>query len=556
MDTEQLLKEALNLSDYQILVYLSLLEKTGTAGQLFRRLNINRATLYRVLEELTSLNLIIRKQIKARMFFEALHPEALNELYDKRRISFEEKGRALERVVHELLRKATAQPTDASISIEKGIHAHFRKMKLFASCKEKLLRLKVSSDSSIYEYQNYPESGDYSTFQREFTRELIAKEIHTKLLTTAALGPKQKNYNVSDPEQLKEARIFPDDILPNISFAVFDDYVIFTERHGNPESMVIITIRNELTATFMKTLFDFIFDRSIVSYKQLPIPTFQSNENAIMPVLGIGSSGIGGYWNGLHPNIDDVSDIDQIRHAMSKGSNYIDACLLYGEGHTVEVISKAIRNVPRNDLFINAKLTRVNNKVLQSIKEVEEQCNRYLKILGTEYVDQFQIHSAKSLGNVPQHEVIEKIGELITAGKVKHWGVSNYSKTELTKIQGIIKEPLHSNEIPFGVFFRDYEKDGTIEYLNKQGITTIAYFTIRKGGLLVDQFFGTEQDSLLQKLATKYQKTATQIAINWVIHHPKTLALIKATNGTHVNENFGSIGWEMEKGDYELITKL
>lgn len=556
MEIEQLLKDTLNLSEYQILVYLSLLEKTGTAGQLFRRLNINRATLYRVLEELSLLSLVIKKQIKTRMYFEALHPDSLRELYEKRRITFEEKGRALERVVHELLRKATSQPTDASITIEKGIPAHFRRMKMKLNCKEKIIRQKVNNDSSIYDYQDYPETKDYMEFIRGFITERVSREIHLKLLVHTTLSPLLKPLNTSIPEELKEARILPAEILPDVSFEVYDDYTVFVVRHGNPEDMVIITIRNAITAELMKSLFDFVFDRSIVSYNQNPIPIFITNSNIKLPLLGIGTSGIGGYWNGAHPYVDDTGDVDQIRHALSKGVNYIDACLMYGEGHTVELISRAIRNIGRGDLFINAKLTRVGGEVIKSINEVEEQCNRYLKVLNTDYIDQFQIHSRRSLGNVNHNEIVEKIGDLIKSGKVKHWGVSNYKTEDIKEAMTFIREPILSNEIPYGVFIRDYEVDGTLDIMRLHNISTISYFTVRKGGMMIDSHFNSDTDSLLQVLAKKYQHTPTQIAINWVVNHSRTMALIKSTNGTHVNENVASVGWKMSEEDYESITRL
>ncbi|MCC7303857.1 aldo/keto reductase [bacterium] len=553
MNIEQILKDALNLSEFQILVYQSLLERTGTAGQLLKRLNINRATLYRVLDELVSLNLVIKKQVKTRMFFEALHPDSLINLYEKRRVTFEEKGKSLERVVHELLNKANSLPSDASISIEKGIHAHYRKMKLKLNCKEKIIRQKLNNDSTIYELQEYPEGRNYMEFMKEFIKTRVKKDIHLRILTNATLSPKLRPFNVSSPNELKEVKIIPSEILPNFSFDVFDDYVIFTERYEKPDEMVVITIRNEVTATLMKTLFDFVFDRSISTYRQKPIPTFTTLNGIELPQLGIGTSGIGGYWYGLHPYVDDIGDTDQLRHALSKGMSYIDTCLMYGGGHSVEVVGKAIKNIPRADIFINGKLTRPNGVELQSIKEVEEQCNRYLKILGVEHLDQFQIHSQKTLGNVPEEDVIQKIGELITVGKVKNWGVSNYTYEDLLTVRNVIKEPLLSNEIPFGVFNRDYEKDGTLPYMQQNNIATIAYFTVKMGGMQIDQFFGTDKDTLLAKLAEKYKKTPVQIAINWVINHPRTMALIKSTNGTHVNENVGAIGWEMEEKDYELL---
>jgi diketogulonate reductase-like aldo/keto reductase len=225
---------------------------------------------------------------------------------------------------------------------------------------------------------------------------------------------------------------------------------------------------------------------------------------------------------------------------------------LYAEGHATELVGKAIKNIPRSQLYINAKLTRPFEKLVSSTKDIEDQCNRYLMLLGTDYVDQFQIHSKSCLA-IPEQEVVEKIGELITAGKVRYWGVSNYKKDDLIRVRQYIKEPLFANEIPFGVYERSYEENGTLSYMREHKILTIAYFVVRAGGMRIDEFDNTK---LLVQLGKKYEKKASQIAINWALHHPYTLALIKSTNGTHVNENVGAVGWKMIEKDYNEIEKL
>jgi diketogulonate reductase-like aldo/keto reductase len=93
-------------------------------------------------------------------------------------------------------------------------------------------------------------------------------------------------------------------------------------------------------------------------------------------------------------------------------------------------------------------------------------------------------------------------------------------------------------------------EDGTIPYMHDHNITTIAYFTIKQGGMKVDEY---DENELLVKLAKKYSCRPTQIAINWVTSFPRTIALVKATNGTHINENVGAVGWEMTKDEYEAV---
>jgi diketogulonate reductase-like aldo/keto reductase len=62
-----------------------------------------------------------------------------------------------------------------------------------------------------------------------------------------------------------------------------------------------------------------------------------------------------------------------------------------------------------------------------------------------------------------------------------------------------------------------------------------------------------QSENIVSKLAKKYGRTSGQIALNWLLQHENVVALIKSTNSTHVNENVASVGWEMEKVDYELL---
>jgi diketogulonate reductase-like aldo/keto reductase/sugar-specific transcriptional regulator TrmB len=549
------LKEALDLTDYQIEVYVSLISESATATQLCKRLGMNRSTVYRILDELEALSLIIKKQTEKHIIFEALHPNSLNDLYKKRLSTMESQASILEKMVQELVIQAKENPTEASISIEKGLMAHYNRMNLQLTCKEKVLRVKLNNDSTIYSVEKYPNGQNYMDFMNDYVRKAVKTGIQHNILTNMSLSSNVRSFNITNPAELKDVRISPSELLPNLGFVIFDDYTIFTVRNEKPEDMIVITIRNAIVAASMKGLFDFIYERSINTYQKLPIPEFTTKSGIKLPVMGIGTSEIGGHWNMLHPYIDDIGDLDQLRHSLSKGMRYIDTCLMYGEGHTVELVAKAINSIPRSELYINSKITRIQGRLVNSSKEIVEQCDRYLKILGVDYIDQLEIHSPKTLA-IPAEEAVHEIERLITAGKVKNWAVSNYHLEELKEICSLSKVKPIANEIPYGVFMRDYEVDGTIDWMHKKNMVTIAFFTIRKGGMLVDQFFGTEKDSLLLKLAEKYKKTATQIAINWVIHQKDTIALIKSTNGTHVNENVGALGWVMEEGDYDEISRI
>lgn len=105
-----------------------------------------------------------------------------------------------------------------------------------------------------------------------------------------------------------------------------------------------------------------------------------------MPVFGLGTWRMGGgYKKGTNT---DKADINAIRAAIKLGVMHIDTAELYGEGHTEELVGKAIRGNDRKKLFIASK---VNGQNL-SYRNVINSCKASLKRLKTDYLDLYIIH--------------------------------------------------------------------------------------------------------------------------------------------------------------------
>lgn len=545
----------LGLSDREIEVYFAYTKYgESVASAISRKLKIDKTTVYRCTEALVEKGLLIRKPKVRGTTYVINNPTILNELMENEKFNLETKSKQLEQFVETLIAEANNDNNlETHITVEKGVNAHLNVMKKQLLVKEKLIRQKINTNASLYDYSEYPEYGEYLKFMNKFIENRVHKKIFLKQIVHANVDKNLLSVQKSSSKLLKEVRILPTDIMKDISFKIFDDYFVITVHSDNVENIKIITIKDKIVAELMKSLFDYIFDRGIVYYgrnllAQIKFPNYKS-----VSKLGIGSSGIGGFWYGKNPFFDDQNDITQVQHALSKGANYIDCCLMYGEGHTVEVLSKAIENYPRNDLFITCKLTKVNMVPVKNVKDIEKQCDRYLKELNIAYIDLFEIHGRSSL-EIPKVDAVGEIERLIDKGKVKLWGVSNYSIDDLKEVMACAKYPLSANEIPFSLAHRAFEKDGTMEFCKKNKIINIAYFITGRG--LLNQFIDDPNDNLLKQLALKYEKTIHQIAINWVLSKPNVLGIIKSTNGTHVNENYGALGWSMENEDYLALDKL
>src|SRR5690606_9793351 len=135
------------------------------------------------------------------------------------------------------------------------------------------------------------------------------------------------------------------------------------------------------------------------------------HENFKIPVLGLGTWGIGGFRTTDYSN-DDKS-IQAIRDAINLGYTHIDTAEGYGAGHCEELIGKAIKNLDRSKLIITSKVFKTNLKY----EDVISSCKKSLKKLQTDYIDIYLIHAPNP--EIPLEETMKAMDYLVDQKLVK-----------------------------------------------------------------------------------------------------------------------------------------
>jgi len=128
-------------------------------------------------------------------------------------------------------------------------------------------------------------------------------------------------------------------------------------------------------------------------------------------------------------------------------------------------------------------------------------------------------------------------------------GVSNFNTKSLQAAQKVSEAPIVVNQVHYNLIFREAEHNGLLQYCQENDIFLEAWRPVEKGILTS---LNTE---VINKIAKKYEKTAAQIAINWLISQPNVITLAKSSNPEHLEENLGSVGWELSKEDIEILQK-
>lgn len=260
-----------------------------------------------------------------------------------------------------------------------------------------------------------------------------------------------------------------------------------------------------------------------------------------IPVLGIGTWRLGG--DRRPDSRHDKEDIVSIKNAIKLGYTHIDTAELYGGGHTEELVGKAIRGFDRKALFITSKVWGAN----LHYHDVIAAAKRSLDRMKTEYIDLYLVHMPNP--DIPIKETMEAMDFLVEQGLVRCVGVSNFSAEQLEDAQRYSKNKIVVNQIEYnlltrnkGLYTAGMEKT-TISYCQAKDILVIAWRPLALGQLAKPGF------TLLDELAKKYKKTQAQVAINWLISKKGIVTIVKAASIKHLQENLGSVGWQLKPED-------
>jgi diketogulonate reductase-like aldo/keto reductase len=261
-----------------------------------------------------------------------------------------------------------------------------------------------------------------------------------------------------------------------------------------------------------------------------------------MPVFGLGTWQMGGRLERDFEN-DDKADIKAIRNAIESGITHIDTAQMYTNGYSETLISKAISDYKREDLFLVSKVSPVN----LDYKNVISSAKNSLKRLNTPYLDLYLIHGPNP--EIPIKKTMKALDFLKNEGLIRNIGVSNFSKERLVEAQKHTKNKIVANQVHYNLKFREPQKTGLLKYCQKNDVMLVAYRPFQKGMLL------EEKNVLMDEMCQKYNKTPAQIGINWLISQENVITLSKMGNKDHLLENLGSLEWKMNQEDIEKLDK-
>lgn len=238
-----------------------------------------------------------------------------------------------------------------------------------------------------------------------------------------------------------------------------------------------------------------------------------------------------------------------IETAVENGINFFDHADIYGRGECEEIFAAALKktSIKREDLFLQSKVGIVPGKMYDFSKEhILTSVDGILQRLETDHLDSLLLHRPDTL--VEPSEVAEAFNGLEEAGKVRYFGVSNFTPGQVELLKKEVKQPLHANQLQFGLLHTgmidqginanrkepgSIDRDGGIlEYSRIQDMTIQAwspYQAPNRMGVFIGNKAFPELNEMLEELSEKYETTPTGLASAWILRHPAQMQVIAGT---------------------------
>ena len=222
-----------------------------------------------------------------------------------------------------------------------------------------------------------------------------------------------------------------------------------------------------------------------------------------------------------------------IKTAFDAGYTHFDHADIYGDGECESLFGEILKESPnfRDNIILTSKagIRREPQRYDFSADYLVSSVDGSLKRLNTDYLDMFLLHRPDYLFNA--EDVAETFMQLKASGKVKHFGVSNFSPSQVSLLQSALNEPLLVNQIEINIHNISSLSDGTLDQCQQFGMTPIAWCPL--GGVVYPAWGNTfstadEQriESELAQQAQKYNCLPWQLILAWLLKHPANICPI------------------------------
>jgi aryl-alcohol dehydrogenase-like predicted oxidoreductase len=281
----------------------------------------------------------------------------------------------------------------------------------------------------------------------------------------------------------------------------------------------------------------------------------------------------------------EEDSIDMIDRFVDRGGNFLDTADVYVSGRSEEIVGKAIKN-KRSDIVLATKVRMTTsgniNGVGLSRKHIMDGVEASLKRLQTDYIDLYQVHVWDHA--TPIEETLRTLDDLVTSGKVRYIGCSNFFAWQLMKSLAYSDASRYvrfvSIQPQYSLVSRQMDRE-LLSLCLEENVGIIPWAPIG-GGFLTGRYSREEPtegrltskvgesawvnraldknfvilDALLEA-AKELDKTPAQVALRWLLQREGiTSPIFGASKLEQFEDNMGAIGWEMPSEVWDRLEQI
>jgi len=285
----------------------------------------------------------------------------------------------------------------------------------------------------------------------------------------------------------------------------------------------------------------------------------------------------GGLFGMLFPVLSQEEKNAIIKAALDGSINWFDTAELYGFGQSEQGLAAGLKaaGVNNGEVIIENKWF----PILKTARNIPKTIDDRLRYLDGYSIDVYLVHQPWGFSS-PEAEM-DEMADLVEAGKIRSVGISNFGANRMRRAHAELKKrrlPLVVNQMEYSLLDRSLETNGVLETAKELGITIVAYTPLGYGLLTgkyhknPDLFKQTPRGSMLKRkfeqsrpivealeeIGKKYDATAGQVALNWVIHFQgeSVVTIPGASKAEHARQSAGAMNFKLTGDELARLDEL
>jgi diketogulonate reductase-like aldo/keto reductase len=253
-----------------------------------------------------------------------------------------------------------------------------------------------------------------------------------------------------------------------------------------------------------------------------------------VPALGLGT------WKMGVGDPDEAAQLRALMVGIGQGMTLIDTAEMYGDGRSERLVAKAIES-QRDRVFVVSKVLPGN----ASRKGTLKACDASLKNLNTDFIDLYLLHWR---GSYPLADTIAAFEELKAAGKIRHYGVSNFDVDDMDELKKLVPgDACAANQVQYNLSDRGIEFD-LYPRCQKDRVAVMAYSPLGQGRVI--------NNPGIASIAKKHNVTNSAIVLAFTLRLPGMISIPKSSHEKRVLENAAAADLVLDDEDLARLDEI